>query len=150
MGYLLGIDAGTTSMKAVLFDEHGKTIVAGTEEYRLETPFSDWVETEADIYWRALKQALVPVLAKIEGRTDRIKGLAISSQGETLIPVDREGQPLRKAIVWLDNRSVEEAKVIEEKFGRDQIFKVTGSPVLFHGDGLVKVKAGDSTVPVLK
>ena len=59
---------------------------------------------------------------------EEVKALAISSQGETLIAVDKDGAPLRKAIVWLDNRAVEEAGLIARQFGVEQAFHVTGQP----------------------
>ena len=139
MAYLLGIDAGTTSIKVALFDVSGRTVASTIEEYRLETPRPDWVELDADAYWRSLKAALGRVLDAASCEADEIKALGISSQGETVIPVDENGRALRKAIVWLDNRSQEEATEIEEKFGRKQIFAATGSPELMPTWGGTKI-----------
>lgn len=57
------------------------------------------------------------------------QGIAFSSQGETIIAVDKEGEPLRKVIIWLDNRSAKEAKSIEKRFGNQQILEVMGKPI---------------------
>jgi xylulokinase len=128
MDYLLGIDAGTTAFKAVLFDQDGKEIAVGACEYDLEYPFPGWVELDAEKYWEALKSVILNVLSNFNGNIKEIKALAIASQGETLIPVDHLGQPLRKAIVWLDNRAAFEAKLIKTEFGTDLAFKKTGQP----------------------
>jgi xylulokinase len=128
MDYLLGIDAGTTSFKAVLFDQNGKETAAAAYEYELIYPGSDMVELEAEKYWDACKAVIRMTLSKWDGKASAIKALAIASQGETLIPVDRAGKPLRSAIVWLDNRAGAEADKIKNEFGTDNAFKITGQP----------------------
>jgi len=128
MFYLLGIDAGTTSFKAVLFDEEGKEIAIGTEDYKLLTPSPTMVELEPENYWNTCKKVIRQVLDKSRVNPKDIKALTISSQGETLICLDREGNPLRRAIVWIDNRSDKEAEIIKEEFGIRRIFEITGQP----------------------
>jgi len=126
MAYLLGLDVGTTSFKAVLFSEEGREVASASSEYTLLTPKADIVELEAEAYWDVCKLVLSEVCRKADSRD--IRALAISSQGETLIPVDKDGNPLRRAIVWLDNRSQAEAQIIRDEFGRRNIFEITGQP----------------------
>lgn len=128
MGYLLGIDAGTTGLKAVLFDEGGDEIAIGRAEYSLYMPEADMAELDAEEYWNACKRAVSEILSTSKIDPKKIRAVAVSSQGETLIPVNREGRPLRRAIVWLDNRSKDESEIIRKQFGADTIFKVTGQP----------------------
>lgn len=128
MDYLLGIDAGTTSFKAVLFDLHGNDLASAVHEYELHHPGPDMVELEAEAYWQAFKAVIRSVLAQWNGKASDIKALAIASQGETLIAVNRQGEPLRPAIVWLDNRAADEAKKIKAAFGTEHAFKITGQP----------------------
>ena len=128
MDYLLGIDAGTTAFKAVIFDQNGKEIAAAACEYELEYPFPGWVDLDAEKYWEAFKSVIRIILSNYTGHTKEIKALAIASQAETLIPVDHRGQPLRKAIVWLDNRAGLEAQEIKSAFGTDLAYKITGQP----------------------
>jgi xylulokinase len=128
MTALLGIDAGTTSMKAVLFDLDGHPLGMALREYKLLTPTPDTVELEAETYWDACCLAVREAVAASGVDPREIAALAISSQGETLIPLDREGRPLRRAIVWLDNRATAEAARIEREFGADRVFQVTGQP----------------------
>lgn len=128
MVYLLGIDAGTTGLKAVLFDEDGRVVAVGRSEYVLLTPTTNVVELDAEEYWNACRRAVSEVLSASKVDPREVKALAVSSQGETFVPVDRDGKPLRNAIVWLDNRSEEEAKMIRDKFTTEEVFKVTGQP----------------------
>ena len=128
MALVLGIDAGTTSIKVVLFDDAGRALSSATEEYRLNTPFPDRVELDPRLYWTALQSAVRRTLSICSVSPSDIHALAISSQGETLIALDSAGQPLRNAIVWLDNRSGQEAADIEAHFGRDTVYMTTGSP----------------------
>ncbi len=119
---LLGIDFGTTSVKAVLFDEKLREIASSTEDYTVRTS-GNIVELEPLKYWDLLKNAL----ANVE-KTAKVDSLAIDTQCETLILTDENGNPVRDAIVWLDNRAEEEARIIEEHFGRKKVYEVTGQP----------------------
>ena len=128
MRYLLGLDVGTTAIKGVLFNEEGESIAQFSSEYNLDLSKPDFVELNPNIYWESAKKVIRQILAKSKRKPKEIKALSISSQGETLICVDREGNPLRKAIVWLDNRSKKEAEIIEEEFGVKKIYYITGQP----------------------
>ena len=128
MTTFLGIDAGTTSMKAALFDLEGHLLAIDRQEYQLVTPSPAIVELDAEVYWQACCRAVRNVMQQSGTPAEDVKALAISSQGETLIAVDKDGVPLRKAIVWLDNRAVEEAGLIARQFGVEQAFHVTGQP----------------------
>lgn len=119
---LLGVDYGTTSVKAALFDEGLNQLACISEDYTLKTK-GDIVEFEAERYWEIFKTAL----GKIE-ETGKVDALAIDTQCETLILTDEAGNPVRDAIVWLDNRATEEAAEIEARFGREKVYEVTGQP----------------------
>jgi sugar (pentulose or hexulose) kinase len=124
----LTIDAGTTSLKAALFDAQGRMLALDRQEYLLLTPAPNIVELDAEVYWQALVRAVRSVLAQSRVAAQEIATLCISSQGETFIPVDVQGLPLTRAIVWLDNRASAEAKLISERFGLDEVFHRTGQP----------------------
>jgi xylulokinase len=128
MAYLLGIDAGTTAFKAVLFDQDGKERASAAYEYDLEYPLPGWVELLPEKYWEAFKSVIRIIISKYSININEIKAMAIASQGETLIPVDQNGQALRKAIVWLDNRAASEALQMKAEFGTEATYLVTGQP----------------------
>ena len=125
---ILGVDAGTTSMKGVLYSEDGIPIASGINEYNLITPSPGIVETNPEIYWLSLKSVLKQISSKLNGENILVDAIAISSQGESFITIDKDGIPLRNTIVWLDNRSKKEANLIEKNFNIDNIYHITGSP----------------------
>ena len=126
--YLIGLDAGTTAIKGALIDDRGSLMASAAKEYTLEYPAADFCEVDPEVYWDATRQVIKHLLEKSRCVKKHILALAFSSQGETLICADREGKPLRKAIVWLDNRSVSEAEQIKQEFGDEKILEVTGQP----------------------
>lgn len=92
------------------------------------TPAPYIVEFNADDYWFIFIKTVKEILLKSGVEPGAIKAISISSQAETLICVDRNGQPLRNAIVWLDNRSGAEADMIRQEFGTETVFGITGQP----------------------
>ncbi len=119
---LLGIDFGTTSVKSVMFDDRFNEITDTLEDYALKTS-GDRVEFPAEKYFTLLTNAINNAKKKAA-----IDALAIDTQCETLILADEDGNPVRDAIVWLDNRATKEAEIIEKQFGRRKIFEITGQP----------------------
>jgi len=126
MDMFLSLDLGTTAVKVALFDASGGMIALSTQEYTLHTPAQDIVELDPTVYWDACKKGLADVLARSEVPPERIRSIAACSQGETLIALDRNGQPLRNAIVWMDNRSGKEADEIARRFEAQTVRAVTG------------------------
>lgn len=119
---LLGIDFGTTSVKSVMFDEKFNELTSTLEDYTLNTQ-GDRVEFPSEKYFTLLKNAI-----NNAKKTANIDALAIDTQCETLILTDENGNPVRDAIVWLDNRATDEAEIIEKQFGRKKVYEVTGQP----------------------
>ena len=128
MGTLLGLDIGTTAVKAGLFGDDGRLLGSGAQEYRLATPAPDRAELDAQQYWDAARVAVGRAMAAASLDRGSVEAIAVSSQGETVIPVDREGAPIGPAIVWLDNRASTEARRLAERFGVERIYDVTGIP----------------------
>lgn len=126
MEYILSVDSGTTASKVSLFGEGGELLAISTQEYHLITPSALAVEVRAETLWNAFKAGVSEVLKKTEADPESIIALGISAQGETLIPIDKEGKPLRNAIVWLDNRAQEEAEILSREFNDGTSYKITG------------------------
>jgi xylulokinase len=123
---ILAFDLGTTALKCALHDLDGMVIAKASEEYQLLTPNADSVEMEVETYWQAFRSAVARVLKESAVNPAEIKALGISAQGETLILIDRHGNPLRRAIVWLDNRAQQEADELGDLFGHRHAYEVTG------------------------
>ncbi len=124
--YILSLDLGTTAIKVALVDESGKLFRTSTQEYKLLTPDKLSVELEVETYWTAFKAGVKEVMGNSGLQAEQIVSLGISAQGETLFVLDENGNPLRNAIVWMDNRAQEEAEELNRYFTPDQTYAVTG------------------------
>ena len=131
MDLLLGLDVGTTSVKAGLFDAAGTCLAVAGEEYRLDHPGPDRAQLDGETYWSASQAAIRRTVAAAGAGRDDVTALAVSSQGETVVPVDAAGRALGPALVWLDNRALAESREITEAFGEARIYDVTGVPSVF-------------------
>ncbi|MGB9673865.1 MAG: FGGY-family carbohydrate kinase, partial [Anaerolineales bacterium] len=127
MELLLGIDAGTTSVKAALFTPNGECLAVERCEYTLHTPRADRAELDPQIYWQASCDAIHQIIHKTAIDPEKIKAISVSSQGETTITLDREGKPIYPALVWLDNRAVKEAEHLARLFA-NSVYDITGIP----------------------
>lgn len=116
----MGIDVGTTSVKTAVFNEKLEMLSSSNIDYTIES-HGDTVEFQSEKYWEIIEHELSHLDVAVDA-------LAIDTQCETLILTDENGNPVRKAIVWLDNRAVKEAELINEKFGRETVYKITGQP----------------------
>lgn len=126
MELLVGLDIGTTALKVALFNPKGKLLAASTQEYDLLTPETNFVEEKPEVYWSAFLDGMEDLRDQYAlDAKDKI-AIAMSAQGETLLFLDKNGDSLRNAIVWMDNRAEEEAKELQKKFGNDICYKVTG------------------------
>jgi sugar (pentulose or hexulose) kinase len=128
MKYILGVDLGTTAIKAAVFDETGKECGSKTVEYTLLTPYPGWAELEVQTYIDTFITASHAAMERAGITADQIDSVGMSAQGETTICLDENNEPLRPAIVWMDLRAKEEAEYIEEVFGQAEIQKHTGQP----------------------
>jgi len=119
---------GTTSVKAGLFDESGRRLATAADEYRIDHPTPDRAELDPETYWSATVTAIRRALAVSGADPAQLAAIAVSSQGETVIPVDAVGRPLGPALVWLDNRAGAEARWLAERFGDAAVYERTGIP----------------------
>jgi len=122
---LLGIDVGTTGVKALLFDPATNTDYIAHQSYKLILPEANYVEQDPQRIWEATKQAIREAVRKAGGRVS-VTSLSLSSQGGTLIPLGKYGEPVGNAIVWMDHRPREETIGLREKFGDDFFYLKTG------------------------
>ncbi|HRA67393.1 MAG TPA: FGGY family carbohydrate kinase, partial [Caldilinea sp.] len=124
---ILGLDIGTTGCKAMVFAADGSVLSEARREYAIQTPHPTWAEQDAEQLWALAWQCLREAIAAT--RADPPVALALSCQGEAVIPVDREGRALRPAILGMDTRTSDENAWLVETFGADELFRRTGMPV---------------------
>lgn len=125
MKTFLGIDIGTTSLKAAVFDEDGKRLGLRQVDYSLDTdPATGFIEFDAEAYITICTR----MIEELTAECGKPVALSVDTQGETLILSDGDGKPLCPAVVWLDNRAAKEADEIRETFGNKRVYEVTGQP----------------------
>ena len=120
--YVLSLDAGTTSSRAILFDKKGKQIALAQQEFTQIFPQKGWVEHDPNEIWETQLKAVRAVIKKTNITVDEIDSIGITNQRETTILWDRgTGNPVFNAIVWQDRRT---AKICEElaAHGKTDVF----------------------------
>ncbi|MBN2027142.1 MAG: carbohydrate kinase [Actinobacteria bacterium] len=110
MGYLLGYDAGSSSIKAALLDiETGGLVAAAASperELEITSPRPGWAEQDPEVWWEHLKRATSLVRERSQAELHDVKAVGISYQMHGLVVVDRDLKPLRPSIIWCDSRAV--------------------------------------------
>lgn len=117
---LLGIDIGTSSVKAMLMEPDGRIIAVKTAAYQVEIPHPGWAQQHPDTWWEGLCRILGEMKAEHPRQMEGICGIGLSGQMHGLVAVDREGQPVCPAVIWMDQRAEEETREIEEKISRKE------------------------------
>jgi len=124
---LLGIDVGTTAAKAALFSADGRLQGVGSAEYPLIHIRPGWVEQNPEDWWRAVCTAIRQACASVPNGAARVAGIAVSAQAPTLIALDRAGQPLRPALIWMDRRAEAEAAELDNLLGEGEVYRISGN-----------------------
>ena len=110
--YLLGLDVGSSSVKASLVDvDNGQAAASAffpKHEAPIAAPRKGWAEQDPESWWNYAKQSVAQVMAETGAKPDEVKAVGISYQMHGLVCVDKNQQPLRPSIIWCDSRAVEE------------------------------------------
>lgn len=110
----LGLDIGTTSVKAGLVSAEGLGLAQRSCEYPTYFPETGYAEQSADDWWHAACKAVRELSEAFPKETKQIKSVSISSQAPTMLPIDAKGNPLRNALIWMDQRAKEECAFLRE------------------------------------
>lgn len=129
MSLYLSIDLGTTGCRSLLFDESLRQLAVAYEEYGLITPKEKWTEQDAELWWDLTLRTAEAAISEAGVSGREIKSISISSQGITIVPVDKNIVPLCNALSWLDVRAEGETEQIRKDFGDEKIFTHTGKPI---------------------
>jgi xylulokinase len=124
MTRLVGLDVGTTGVKAIKISASGDVVARVEREYPLVTPRPGWVEQDPEQWWRATEAALDEL-----GLSD-VAGIGLSGQMHGLVALDRDLRVLRPAILWNDQRTASQCERIEQLLGLDALIRLTGNRAL--------------------
>ena len=121
--YILSLDQGTTSSRAIVFDRQGTILSIAQKEFQQIFPKSGWVEHDANEIWNSQIEVTREALAQMDIQASDIAGLGITNQRETTVVWDRKtGEPIHNAIVWQDRRTAEFCDELKAA-GRESLFQ---------------------------
>src|SRR6478736_7465069 len=126
---MLGVDIGTTSTKAVLFDADGHVVAHRTVGYPLLTPTPATAEQDPEEIYRAVLAAIKTSVQEAHAAPGEVTCVAFSAARHSVIAVDEEGNPLTRSITWADNRAAAWAERIKREWGGVAIYRRTGTPI---------------------
>lgn len=129
--YLIGIDIGTSSTKGVLINKRGKVVSQSRRTHKVERPQPGWAEQDADhIWWRETVEIINNILTTSGVPPSKVAAVGCSGVCPVVLPIDKEGNPLRKAILYsIDSRSAAQIRYLNEKIGPNRILKDSGQPL---------------------
>lgn len=130
MAYLLGLDIGTSGVKALLMTEAGEVAGSVTEEYPLYSPRPGWTEQEPEDMWQASVRAVQGVLAKCGVSGSDVKGVGLSGQMHSSVFLDKDYQVIRRAVLWNDTRTSGQCQAIRDTLDPEMLFSEVCNPVL--------------------
>jgi len=131
MDYLVGVDLGSTSLKAVVYDKSGKAIAAGsrpTERFHPCPEHPEWTVWQPEQIWSGTAEAIRDAISQLDDAS-KIRGLAVTGMGMDGLPIDADGKWLYPFISWLDPRTAAQHKWWLEHIGADRTFSIGGNPV---------------------
>jgi xylulokinase len=120
---LVGIDVGTSGVKALALSATGEILARAEREYPLSTPQPGWAEQDPEDWWAATRAALDDLGVELAS-------LGWSGQMHGLVVLDEQGKVIRPAILWNDQRTAAECAEIERTLGRDRLIELTGNRAL--------------------
>ena len=125
--FIISIDQGTTSSRAILFSLKGKPIYSSQQEFTQHFPKSGWVEHNPEEIWSTTKKTLKKVIAKVRDFRGNVLAIGITNQRETTVLWDKKtGKPVYNAIVWQDRRTEDYCKKLRKQNKETVIFNKTG------------------------
>ena len=117
--YILAIDQGTTSSRAILFDHNGNLVTVGQKEFKQYFPANGWVEHDPEEIWQTTLSSCFTALRKVNGTSKEITCIGITNQRETTVIWDRRtGVPIHRAMVWQDRRTAQYCESLQEKHAK--------------------------------
>jgi xylulokinase len=120
---LVGLDVGTTGVKALALSPEGDVLARAEESYELSTPHPGWAEQDPEDWWRAAERAL-------DALGGEPAAIGLSGQMHGLVVLDDRDRVLRPAILWNDQRTEAECVEIEERVGLTRLIQLTGNRAL--------------------
>ena len=125
--FILALDQGTTSSRAIIFDNNGRPVATAQKEFKQYFPKPGWVEHDAEEIWSSQSGVALEAIKKAKLKSSNIKAIGITNQRETTVVWNRKtGKPVHKAIVWQDRRTSDFCDLLRKNGSDKKILKKTG------------------------
>ena len=119
MNYYLGIDLGTSSTKTLLMDEAGTAVGISQCAYDIIKRRPEEAEQDMELLWEAVKSTLADLKNRFSKEMEAVRCISYSGQMHGLVMVDKAGKPIRRGIIWADQRSKNAVREIYQRVGED-------------------------------
>ena len=126
MDYVIGCDVGSQGTKAILLSLDGEVLCEAYEGYAIDYPHPLWAEQPVERWVSALTVAIRQLLSKSKVAPGDVRALSLATQVDGVIPMDKNGQALHPAIIWMDRRAAVQCEPVRQRMGSEQVFQETG------------------------
>ncbi len=126
MQYVIGCDIGSQSLKAILVSAEGEICGEASASYPIEFPQPAWAEQSALCWLDGMTQAVHSLLAHTGVSPRQVTAIGLAAQVDGVVPIDRRGQPLHPAIIWMDRRAEEQCELVGRKISPHAVLESTG------------------------
>jgi xylulokinase len=130
VSHLIGLDVGTTGVKAILMDHQGAVLGSATETYPTSMPQPLWAEQEPEDWWLASVEAIRCILQKSCVAGTDVAAVGLTGHMLSLVALDITGQPVRPCIMWNDQRSGPQCEAITDQIGFERLMELTLNPAM--------------------
>jgi len=124
--YFIGLDLGTTGIKALMCAENGRVVATSFQPHALSHPKPAWAEQDPNEWARGLEAALQELVVKSNADRSRISAIGLGSQIDGIVVLDSNDAAVRPAIIWMDRRAVPQSDYIRSLIGDEELYGVTG------------------------
>jgi ribulose kinase len=125
MHYVIGVDGGSESLRAFVFDLEGHPRSSHATAYKTDFPQPSWAEQNPEDWWQALSTSVKAALAQAKVAAEEVIALCVDTTCCSVVTLDRDGRPLRPAMIWMDVRSARQADAIAAT--KDPALRVNGA-----------------------
>ncbi|HLE53172.1 MAG TPA: xylulokinase [Anaerolineales bacterium] len=124
--YVLAHDLGTTGNKATLYDREGCNVGSAFQGYETHYDRPNWAEQNPEDWWQAVCISTRKLLAHAKVKPDEVACIVFSGQMMGCVPLDKSARPLREAIIWADQRAVDQVRWLGERISPERVYRITG------------------------
>lgn len=124
---LLGIDVGTSGVKAGVFDTEGRLLGLGRSSHKVDNPRPGWVQCDPELWWRGILKSVGEACGEARIAPDQIAAVGVGVLFPTIVALDADARAVYPAMLYCDQRSLAQVRAIEEKIGRDEYQHIIGN-----------------------